>query len=47
MNRPAGLLCALTLLATSAAAQSPTEDGIRATLSGDYQGAARILRTGR
>jgi hypothetical protein len=33
-----------TLLATSVAAQSTTEDGIRAVLRGDYQVAARILR---
>jgi hypothetical protein len=34
----------LTLLATPVAAQSTTEDGIRAMLRGDYVGAARILR---
>jgi hypothetical protein len=34
----------LTLLATPAAAQSTTEDGIRAMLRGDYEAAARILR---
>jgi hypothetical protein len=33
-----------SFVATSAAAQSTTEDGIRATLRGDYQAAARILR---
>ena len=41
---PARLVCAFTLLATSAAAQSTTEDGIRAMLGGEYQTAARILR---
>lgn len=40
----ARLVCALTLLTTPAAAQSTTEDGIRAMLRGDYQTAARILR---
>jgi hypothetical protein len=40
----ARLVCALTLLATPAAAQSTTDDGIRAVLRGDYQAAARILR---
>ena len=34
----------LTLLTTPVAAQSTTEDGIRATLRGDYKAAARILR---
>jgi hypothetical protein len=38
------LVCVLTLLATPAAAQSTTEDGIRAVLRGDYQAAARILK---
>jgi hypothetical protein len=38
------LVCLLTLLATPAAAQSSTEDGIRATLRGDYPVAVRILR---
>jgi hypothetical protein len=38
------LLCVLTLLAMPAAAQSTTEDGIRAVLRGDYQAAARILK---
>jgi hypothetical protein len=38
------LLCVLTLVATPAAAQSTTEDGIRAALRGDYQAAARILK---
>ena len=38
------LVCALTLLATPVAAQSTTEDGIRAVLRGDYHAAARILR---
>ena len=40
----ARLVCAFTLLPTSAAAQSTTEDGIRAMLRGEYQAAARILR---
>lgn len=40
----ARLLCVFTLLATSAAAQPTTEDGIRAMLRGDYRTAARILR---
>jgi mRNA interferase HicA len=44
MSTCARLVCVLTLLATSAAAQSTTEDGIRAMLRGDYQAAARILR---
>jgi hypothetical protein len=34
----------LTLLACPAAAQSTTEDGIRAALQGNYQAAGRILR---
>jgi hypothetical protein len=34
----------MTLLAVPAAAQSTTEDGIRAVIRGDYQAAARILR---
>lgn len=34
----------LTLIAVPAAAQSTTEDGIRAMLRGEYQAAARILR---
>jgi hypothetical protein len=38
------VVCVLTLLATPAAAQSTTEDGIRAVLRGDYQAAARILK---
>lgn len=38
------LVCVLTLLATPAAAQSTTEDGLRAMLRGDYLAAARILR---
>jgi hypothetical protein len=38
------LLCVLTLLAMPAAAQSTTEDGIRAVVRGDYQAAARILK---
>ena len=44
MSTCARLVCALTLLATPAAAQSTTEDGIRAMVRGDYQAAARILR---
>jgi hypothetical protein len=40
----ARLVCVFTLLATSAAAQSTTEDGIRAMLRGEYQAAARVLR---
>lgn len=40
----APLVCMLALFATPAAAQSTTEDGIRALLGGDYQTAARILR---
>ena len=37
-------MCALTLFAVPAAAQSTTEDGIRAMLRQDYQAAVRILR---
>lgn len=44
MYRRTRLVCVLMLLATPAAAQSTTEDGIRAVLRGDYQAAARILR---
>ena len=44
MRTCARLLCVLTLIATPAAAQSTTEDGIRAMLRGEYQTAARILR---
>jgi hypothetical protein len=44
MSTCARLVCVLTLLATPAAAQSTTEDGIRAMLRGDYEAAARILR---
>ena len=40
----AALVCVWMLLATPVAAQSTTEDGIRAVLRGDYQTAARILR---
>lgn len=40
----ARFVCLLTLLATPAAAQSTTEDGIRAIVGGDYQAAVRILR---
>lgn len=38
------LICVFCLLATPAAAQSTTEDGIRAMLRGEYLAAARILR---
>jgi hypothetical protein len=38
------LVCVFTLLATSAAAQTTTEDGIRAMLRGEYQAAIRILQ---
>lgn len=44
MGTCARFVCVFTLLATSAAAQSTTEDGIRAMLRGDYRAAARILR---
>jgi hypothetical protein len=44
MGTCAGLVCVWMLLATPAAAQSTTEDGIRAVLRGDYQAGARILR---
>lgn len=44
MSTCARLVCVLTLLATPAAAQSTTEDGIRAMLRGDYRSAIRILR---
>jgi hypothetical protein len=37
-------VCLFTLLAVPAAAQSTTEDGIRAMLRGDYRAAAGILR---
>lgn len=40
----APLAVVLSLLASPAAAQSTTEDGIRAVLNGDYQIAASILR---
>jgi hypothetical protein len=40
----ARLLCVLALSATPAAAQSTTEDGIRAALHGDYKAAVAILR---
>jgi len=40
----ARVLCVFTLLAAPVAAQSTTEDGIRATLGGDYREALRILR---
>src|SRR5688572_16755976 len=38
------LVCVLTLVAAPAAAQSTTEDGIRAFVGGDYQAAGRILK---
>jgi hypothetical protein len=44
MRRSVRLFLLLTLLAAPAAAQTTTEDGIRAMLRGDYQAAARILR---
>ena len=44
MPAPARLACVFTLLATTAAAQSSTEDGIRTMLRGDYPAAGRILR---
>ena len=44
MSACARHVCLLTLLAAPAAAQSTTEDGIRAVVRGDYQAAARILR---
>jgi Uncharacterized enzyme of heme biosynthesis len=37
-------ICVFTLLATPAAAQSTTEDGMRAMVRGDYPTALRILR---
>jgi hypothetical protein len=44
MRTSARLVCLFTILVAPAAAQSTTEDGIRAMLRGDYQAAARILR---
>ena len=44
MGTRAVLVSVLTLLATPVAAQSSTEEGIRAMLRGEYQDAARILR---
>jgi hypothetical protein len=44
MGRSARLVCLFVMLAAPAAAQSTTEDGIRAMLRGDYQAAAHILR---
>ena len=44
MSRCGRLICAFVLLATPAAAQSTTEDGVRAMLRGDYPTALRILR---
>jgi hypothetical protein len=44
LSKRAGLTCVMTLLAAPAAAQSATEDGVRAMLRGEYQAAATILR---
>ena len=44
MPRFVRVICVVTLIATPAAAQSTTEDGIRAMLRGEYRAAARILR---
>lgn len=44
MRTCARLVCVFSLIARSAAAQSTTEDGIRAMLRGDYRAAAQILR---
>jgi hypothetical protein len=44
MDRCACLALVWLVLATPVAAQSTTEDGIRATLGGDYKTAARILK---
>ena len=44
MGTCACLLCVFMLFATTAAAQSTTEDGIRAMLRGDYKAAVAILR---
>ena len=44
MSRVIRIVFALSLLATTAAAQSTTEDGVRAMLQGDYRDAFRILR---
>jgi len=44
MGGRAVLVCVLTLFASPVAAQSSTEDGIRAMLRGEYQAAVRILR---
>src|SRR3954470_18942750 len=44
MSRCARAICLFTLLAAPAAAQSTTEDGMRAMLRGDYTTALRILR---
>ncbi len=44
MRTCARLVCVFTLAAAPAAAQTTTEDGIRAMVRGDYQTAARILR---
>ena len=44
MRTCARFVCVLILLAPPAAAQSTTDNGIRAVLRGDYQAAVRILR---
>jgi hypothetical protein len=44
MKMCAGFVCAIALMANAAAAQSNTEAGIRAVLSGDYKTAVRILQ---
>jgi hypothetical protein len=44
MSRCARIVWLLLLLSTPAAAQSTTEDGVRAMLRGDYRTAFRILR---
>ena len=44
MSRSARIVCVFLLFATPAAAQSTTEDGMRAMLRGDYPAALRILR---
>ena len=44
MRRATYIVCALALSGTTAAAQSTSEDGVRAMLRGDYAAAFRILR---
>ena len=44
MGSCARSVCVIMFLAAPAAAQSTTEDGIRAMLRGDYQTAARIIQ---